>query len=193
MNSLERWASSARWGLFRAKGGWCASVWTSKGLSVLILPRPNRAEALRRLHEYLPPLPEEFWERPPARVPQNIQTETQKALSGKKFRFSRFDLSLLTSFQQKVLLATCQIPWGQVRSYGWAAQKAGSPRGFRAAGQALYRNPVSLFIPCHRVIASGGRLGGYGGNVEWKARLLENEGLKVKRGIIRSGGSPAGK
>jgi len=126
-------------------------------------------------------------------VPQEIQTETRKALGGKKFRLVGLDLSFLTPFQQKVLLATCQIPWGQVRTYGWAAQKAGSPRGFRAAGQALNRNPVAIFIPCHRVIASGGRLGGYGGDVEWKITLLENEGLRVKEGIVRFRGPSDGK
>jgi O-6-methylguanine DNA methyltransferase len=105
-------------------------------------------------------------------------------LDGKPFRFSSFDISFMTAFQQKILGATCQIPWGQVRTYGWVAKKAGSPRGFRAAGQALNRNPVPLFIPCHRVIASGGLLGGYGGGEEWKISLLENEGIGVNQGVV---------
>ncbi|HJT24731.1 MAG TPA: MGMT family protein, partial [bacterium] len=128
---------------------------------------------------YLPPLPAKFWEKSPVSVPSKIKAQTVRALSGKTFHLSGFDLSFLTPFQQKVLSAICLIPWGQVRTYGWVAQKAGSPKGFRAAGQALNRNPVSIFIPCHRVIAFGGRLGGYGSGLDWKIRLLKNEGITV--------------
>ena len=179
---------SMKFGFFKAQGapvhhslkgdgGWCAAAWTPKGLSALVLPKKRREEALRVLHGYLPPMPAPFFEKPPAEVPKTIQTETLKALGGRRFNILSMDLSFLTPFQQKILDATCRIPWGQVRTYGWVAQKAGSPRGFRAAGQALNRNPIPLFVPCHRVIASGGRLGGYGGGLEWKVALLKNEGV----------------
>ena len=64
-------------------------------------------------------------------------------------------------------------------TYGWVARQAGSPRGFRAAGQALNRNPIFLLIPCHRVIAGGNRLGGYGGGLDWKINLLKGEKVRL--------------
>ena len=173
-----------QWGFFRAAGGWSAVAWTAKGLSALVLPRKTKALALRGLHEYLPALPLSFWKTPRLVVPKDIQVQTRKALKGNPFRFTDFDIFFLTPFQQRVLTATCQIPWGQFRTYGWVARKAGSPRGFRAAGQALNRNPIPLFIPCHRVIAGGNRLGGYGGGLEWKIKLLKNEGITVNRGLV---------
>lgn len=100
---------------------------------------------------------------------------------GKPFWFSKFDISFLTSFQQRILRATLQIRRGEARTYGWVARKAGSPKGFRAAGQALTRNPIPIFIPCHRVIAGGNQLGGYGSGIGWKIRLLKNEGVRVNR------------
>ena len=173
-----------QYGFFRLDKEWCAAAWTPKGLSALVLPRPSREAAVRGLHGYLPPLPSRFWEKSPATVPQRIQIQTGRALSGKIFHLSEFDIFFLTPFQQKVLRATCLIPWGQVRTYGWVAQKAGSPRGFRAAGQALNRNPIPIFIPCHRVIASGNNLGGYGSGLDWKLRLLKNEGILVRQGLV---------
>jgi O-6-methylguanine DNA methyltransferase len=68
------------------------------------------------------------------------------------------------------------IPPGETRSYAWLAAEAGSPLAVRAAGQAMARNPWALIIPCHRVIASDGSLGGYGaGGLEVKAKLLQME------------------
>ena len=88
------------------------------------------------------------------------------------------DISLLTEFQQQVLQATQQIPRGRIATYMDIARKIGKPRAVRAVGQALGRNPIPIVIPCHRVIASNGSLGGYsgGGGLETKARLLQLEG-----------------
>ncbi len=168
-----------KWGLFKIGKGICAAAWTPKGLSALILPQASRERALQKLHEYLPASFHRSLEDPPITVPRNIQHQTRRGLSGKPFHLTPFDLSFLTAFQQKILRATCQIPFGQTRTYGWVAGKAGSPRGYRAAGQALNRNTLPLFIPCHRVIASGNRLGGYGGGIAWKIRLLKAEGVET--------------
>jgi len=82
----------------------------------------------------------------------------------------------LTKFQWKVLEVTAKIPIGETRSYKWVAQKVGSPRAFRAVGQALKKNPYLITIPCHRVIREDGSLGGYaGGSEKKKAKLLEIE------------------
>jgi methylated-DNA-[protein]-cysteine S-methyltransferase len=180
----NHWASKARFGLFPASGGWCAVAWTAKGLSALVLPQKNKATAFRKLQEYIPLVPVGFWEQSLTPVPSEIRGQIKKALKGTRFRFKSFDISFLTTFQQKILNTTCQIPWGQFRTYGWVARKAGSPRGYRAAGQALNRNPIPLFIPCHRVIAGGNRLGGYGGGLEWKIKLLKNEGVTVNHGFL---------
>jgi methylated-DNA-[protein]-cysteine S-methyltransferase len=127
----------------------------------------------------LPNLPSTFGDQPLQVVPTYIQTQAKKALKGKRFKTIPCDLLFMTFFQQKVLMATAQIPRGQTRSYGWTAFKAGSPRCFRAAGSALNRNPVSLLIPYHRVIAGGSKLGRYGGGLEWKLKLLKLEKVSL--------------
>jgi len=88
----------------------------------------------------------------------------------------RVDLGGMSSFQRDVLMAAARIPAGQVVSYGEIARRIGRPGGSRAVGQALGRNPIPIVIPCHRVIAAGGRIGGYGGGLVRKRRLLRLEG-----------------
>jgi len=80
-------------------------------------------------------------------------------------------------FFQRVWIACFSIPHGEVRTYGWVAKKAGSPNAARAAGQALAKNPFAPVIPCHRVIRSDGRLGGYSGKggISAKKLLLKKE------------------
>jgi O-6-methylguanine DNA methyltransferase len=80
-----------------------------------------------------------------------------------------------TPFQQKVWNALLDIPYGKTRSYAELARSIGAPKAFRAVGAANGANPIAIIIPCHRVISSGGGLGGYGGGVPLKKRLLELE------------------
>jgi O-6-methylguanine DNA methyltransferase len=88
----------------------------------------------------------------------------------------RFDLRTLTPFGADVLGATRTIPRGEVRSYGWVAERIGRPRAVRAVGTALGHNPVPILIPCHRVVRSDGSLGQYSlGGPEIKQRFLELE------------------
>ena len=86
----------------------------------------------------------------------------------------------LTDFEWKVLKATLDIPLGETRSYKWIAKRIGSPKSFRAVGQALRKNPYPIIIPCHRVIKSDGTLGGYAGGPSDKKEAL----LKKEREII---------
>lgn len=89
-----------------------------------------------------------------------------------------FDLPLHlkgTAFQQKVWAALLEIPYGETRTYGEIAAAIGSPKAARAVGMANNRNPVSILVPCHRVIGSNGKLVGYGGGLDKKAFLLELE------------------
>jgi O-6-methylguanine DNA methyltransferase len=96
-------------------------------------------------------------------------------LEGKRTAFD-LDLDLRgTPFQKRVWAALLEIPYGETRSYQEMARAVGNPRAVRAVGAANGANPVSLVVPCHRVIASDGTLGGYGGGLELKARLLAME------------------
>lgn len=78
-------------------------------------------------------------------------------------------------FQQKVWKALTLIPYGETRSYGEIAKLIGNPKACRAVGMANNKNPISLIIPCHRVIGSNGSLVGYGWGLELKAELLKLE------------------
>ncbi len=92
------------------------------------------------------------------------------------------DWQLTKGFARRVLEATAAIPYGGVASYREVAVGAGSPRGSRAAGNALGSNPLPIVVPCHRVVHSGGGLGGYTGGVERKRALLTIEQGEAPRG-----------
>lgn len=86
------------------------------------------------------------------------------------------DWSLTRGFQRRVLRRLTAVPYGEVTSYSELAARSGSPRAARAAGNALAANPIPVVVPCHRVVRSGGSLGGYGGGPERKEVLLRLEG-----------------
>lgn len=80
-----------------------------------------------------------------------------------------------TEFQLATWRELCRIPYGETRSYGDIARSVGRPLAFRAVGMANHSNPVALIVPCHRVVQSDGSLGGYGGGLDLKRRLLGHE------------------
>lgn len=82
-----------------------------------------------------------------------------------------------TTFQQEVWLALAEIPYGKTVSYAELAKMVGRPGAYRAVGQANGSNPIPIVLPCHRVVASGGGIGGYGGGLTMKRRLLALEGV----------------
>ena len=98
-----------------------------------------------------------------------------------------------TEFQKKVWQVLCRIPYGQVISYRELATRVGAPRAFQAVGQANGHNPLPILIPCHRVIAANGTLGGYSGGLERKRFLLHLEGHDLpappapRRRVLRGG------
>ena len=107
-----------------------------------------------------------------------VRRELEGYFEGSRRRFRlRVDLSLSNGFARKVLEETAKIPYGSVRTYGQVAGAAGSPRAMRAAGNALASNPIPIVVPCHRVVASGGGLGGYTGGLDRKRFLLSLEGV----------------
>ena len=101
-------------------------------------------------------------------------------------------MRLMTQFTRRVLTATAEIPYGSVSTYREVAAAAGSPRGFRAAGNALGSNPLPIVIPCHRVLHSGGGLGGYTGGLERKQALLGIERGQLTLGNPALGGLQGG-
>ena len=103
--------------------------------------------------------------------------ELDEYFAGHRTRFEiPIDWSLTRGFGRRVLQATALIPFGSVSSYKQVAAQAGSPRGSRAAGNALGANPLPIVVPCHRVLHAGGGLGGYTGGLERKRVLLGVEG-----------------
>ena len=110
--------------------------------------------------------------------------ELQEYLEGKR---TAFDLALDlrgTPFQLEVWSALREIPYGETRSYAEIARAVGRPHAVRAVGTANGANPLALVVPCHRVIASDGHLGGYGGGLALKAKLLAMEQSRPAQGLL---------
>jgi len=114
-----------------------------------------------------------------ARDASPIQTAVQQILcylDGKPItQHIQIDLASATPFQKEVWKITQTIPFGETRSYAWVASQLGNPKKARAIGQAMSANPIPIVIPCHRVIASDGSLGGFSAGLKWKQILLDHE------------------
>lgn len=107
--------------------------------------------------------------------------QIQQYMQGLRCEFDLpIDASLGTDFQRQVWQALQDIGYGDTISYATLAQRVDSPKGFRAVAQANSKNPFSVIIPCHRVISSNGKLGGYTGGLDKKRYLLALEGAKYK-------------
>ncbi len=107
-----------------------------------------------------------------------IRRQLDEYFAGSRRTFDiAVDWRLIRGFAGDVLRATARIPFGSVTTYRDVAAEAGSPNAYRAAGNALGSNPIPIVVPCHRVLHSGGGLGGYAGGLERKQRLLELEGV----------------
>ncbi|MBZ5567466.1 MAG: methylated-DNA--[protein]-cysteine S-methyltransferase [Acidobacteriia bacterium] len=91
-----------------------------------------------------------------------------------------------TEFQMRCWSALLKIPYGETRTYAEQARAVGQPKAFRAVGMANHDNPIAIIVPCHRVIASDGKLGGYGGGLPLKQKLLD-----LERGQGRLGSAPS--
>lgn len=108
-------------------------------------------------------------------------TQMQHYMQGLRSDFDiPIDISLGTDFQQRVWQALQDIEYGETISYATLAQRVDNPKGFRAVANANGKNPFSIIVPCHRVIASDGKLGGYTGGLDKKTYLLALEGVTCK-------------
>jgi methylated-DNA-[protein]-cysteine S-methyltransferase len=145
---------------------------TPRGLVRVSFPRESHDDVLSQLAERVSPRVLEA----PGRLDE-VRRELDQYFAGRRRRFDLpLDWSLTPSqFRRKVLERTVRVPYGETISYRDAAAGAGNERAVRAAGTALGANPIPIVVPCHRVLRTGGALGGYGGGLETKRFLLDLE------------------
>jgi methylated-DNA-[protein]-cysteine S-methyltransferase len=149
--------------------GWVAVMASEKGLAATTLPQRSAQHALMALGRDIGEAKEDV------RGLEDIRTRLIAFMEGKRVDFTDKIDPQGTPFQKRVWETTRKIPYGETRSYLWVAREMKRPRAARAVGQALGANPVPLIVPCHRVLTSSGDLGGFGGGVEMKRRLLQLE------------------
>jgi methylated-DNA-[protein]-cysteine S-methyltransferase len=162
----------------------CGIAWSDHGITRLQLPEADRTATEKRIRTRSPgAAPAE----PPAAVARAIAS-LQRYLSGEKVDFSAvaIDLARASAFDQKIYEAARAIPWGETASYGELAAKAGVAGEAREAGQSLSRNPVAIIVPCHRVLMTGGKPGGFSayGGVLTKERLLALENVELRPPVL---------
>ena len=156
--------------IFNTDLGWVGILGSANGLLSTTLPQRSTQEAHRLLGDGVN---QASWSPSPFK---DLTERFRIYFSGHKVTFpDELDLSPATPFQRAVWEVTRLIPYGETRSYTWVAEQIGKPKALRAVGQALGKNPLSIIIPCHRVVASDGKLGGFGGGVEMKQRLISLE------------------
>jgi methylated-DNA-[protein]-cysteine S-methyltransferase len=144
---------------------------TRKGLVRIAFESENRDEVLGEVAMQLSP---RIMESP--RRLDAVRRELDDYFSGRIHEFDLdLDWSLVGPFARRVLRRTARIPYGSVASYGDVAAGIGTPRAARAVGNALGSNPIPVVVPCHRVVRTGGAIGGYGGGLPRKRFLLDLE------------------
>lgn len=159
-------------GLTETALGWVGVAGGPEGIVRATLPCASAPEAQEALKDGL----RAALERDDAAFVDVLQALRRYCAGEQKELDFPLDLSAGTPFQQKVWTATQAIPYGKTASYRDVAWEVGCLKGARAIGQAMHRNPVPLFVPCHRVIGSDGQLHGFGGGLPLKQRLLDLEG-----------------
>ncbi|RJQ52284.1 MAG: methylated-DNA--[protein]-cysteine S-methyltransferase [Actinobacteria bacterium] len=158
-----------RYGTYSTPHGIGAVVTSKKGICRVILPQPNRRLAVRKVLE-------EFPDATADKSGAGVRM-LRRYFEGKPLPDDMaLDMRGVPDFHRQVYRMTQAIPHGETRSYKWVASCLGKVTAARAVGVALSRNPVPVIIPCHRVVASDGSLGGWSGEPGWKERLLELEG-----------------
>lgn len=151
--------------------GWLGVSYSETGLWGLTLPLVDRGAVMERLEEY-----SELVKEVEDAV---LRRDLERYCSGERVEFLGYsiDWSGITLFRRRVLEETAAIPYGEVRSYKEIAVLSGFPRASRAVGGTMATNRLPLIIPCHRVIKSDGGLGGFGGGLALKQKLLSMEGV----------------
>ena len=166
---------------FETAGGFCGIAWNERGITRFQLPTRSAAATKRLLLRRTPGA------RPGAPTPQIAEAilAVERYFGGEVTDFSGFalDLGEQEPFFEQVYAAARRVGWGRTTTYGSLAKELGAgPEAARDVGQAMATNPVALFIPCHRVLAAGGKVGGFSapGGAAAKIRMLELEGVDVR-------------
>lgn len=158
------------------ESGWCYETTLGK----IVLKENGQAVTGLRFGEEIP----EGIKIEETPLLKTAAAQLREYLAGKRQDFSLPLEPRGTDFQKKVWKALLDIPYGVVRSYKDIAVAIGNEKACRAVGGANNKNPIAIFIPCHRVIGAGGELVGYGGGIELKIQLLELE--KIQNRIIEN-------
>ncbi|MGZ8660686.1 MAG: methylated-DNA--[protein]-cysteine S-methyltransferase [Actinomycetota bacterium] len=146
---------------------------TPRGLACVAFEDEDRDEVLVRLARELSPRILEH-----AAATDAVRRELEEYFAGERRRFElRLDRRLIHGIARDVLAATARVPFGRTTTYGELAGRIGNPKAARAVGNALGSNPIPIVVPCHRVLRTGGALGGYAGGLDRKERLLRLEGV----------------
>jgi len=168
--------------LFDTAIGRCGVAWGGRGIAGVQLPEGGERETLARMLRRFPAAGEAT---PPPEVRQVID-RIVALLRGKASDLStvRLDMDEVPVFHRRVYEAARAIPQGMTLSYGEIATRVGAPGAARAVGQALGRNPFPIVVPCHRVLAAGGKIGGFSaqGGIATKRRMLAIEGAQLDAG-----------
>jgi methylated-DNA-[protein]-cysteine S-methyltransferase len=173
--------------IFDTPIGPCGVAWNPHGLVAVQLPEGTAAATEQRLATGAQS--EGAAAAPPA--VEALMDDIKRYLAGERVDFSRaaVDLSRLDPFRQKLYGAMRALGWGTTTTYGALARTVGLEgwEGARDVGEAMGRNPVPIVIPCHRVLAAGGKLGGFSarGGAKTKAKLLALEGVQVEKSTPR--------
>ena len=150
---------------------------TPQGVRRVDLLTPERALG-SRTRTYIEPAEDEAIESPERAVLNDLAMQIDEYFDGSRPDFDiPLDIDTGSPFQRRIWQTIATIPHGEVLSYAEVAIRAGYPNAFRAVGSACGANPVALVVPCHRVVASGNKLGGYGGGLDMKVWLLRHEGF----------------
>ncbi len=172
-----------------------AGAWRGHKLSALTFHHSNPQSAVESVVRVLESqrsgiLTSCVVEDEPTGVQSSLVVRLQVFAGGDDIDFQdvELDIACLTEFQRKVTLSCRAIPPGQVLTYGQLAARAGSPGAARAAGQVMARNRWPLIVPCHRVIAAQGKLGGFSApnGLDVKKMLLEREGVHLGKRLAPS-------
>lgn len=172
--------AAIRYEVFDTAAGHCAIAWSETGVRAFQLPMRSAEAAERSLLRRLPDA------RPgqPAEELAEVIGAVRRYFAGERVDFSRvrLDLGPQDDFFARIYAATRRLRWGETTTYGALAKQLGAgPEAAREVGAAMARNPVPLIIPCHRVLAAGGKPGGFSapGGKATKLRMLALEGVQV--------------
>jgi methylated-DNA-[protein]-cysteine S-methyltransferase len=169
-----------RYAIFDTVAGYCGIAWNEAGIARFQLPVRTAEAAPRYLLRRLPGA------KPgtPTMEVREAVAAVKRYFAGERIEFSdvRLDLEDQVEFFKRIYAAARRVGWGHTTTYGTLAKELGAgPEAARDVGEAMAKNPVPLIIPCHRVLAAGGKVGGFSapGGSATKIRMLELEGVRV--------------